>query len=76
MDNEGKHNRVQHDYQTETGCPYLKLQHQVHPLLAQWVDVVEDQSDDDVDTVAFMSGDAVLTKKQTGNFLHSSLGLM
>ena len=39
---------------------YLQLQHQVHSLLAQGVDVVEDQGNDDVDSIALMSGDAVL----------------
>lgn len=39
---------------------HFKFQHQVHPLLAKRVDVVEDERDDDVDAIALVSGDAVL----------------
>lgn len=39
---------------------HLQLQHQVHSLLAQWVDVVKNQGDDDVNAVGLMGGDAVL----------------
>lgn len=39
---------------------HLQLQHQVHPLLPQWVDVVQNQGDDDVNAVGLMGGDAVL----------------
>lgn len=42
---------------------HFKFQYQIHPLLAEGVDVVEDESDDDVNAVAFMSGDAVLREK-------------
>ena len=46
--------------------PHLQLQDQVHSLLAQRVDVVEDEGDDDVDAVAFVGGDAVL-RRHHGN---------
>lgn len=39
---------------------YFKLQHQIHPLLAKGVDVIEDESDDDVNPIAFMGSDAIL----------------
>lgn len=39
---------------------HFELQHQIHPLLAEGVDVIEDESDDDVNPIAFMGGDAVL----------------
>ena len=42
--------------------PHLQLQHQVHPLLAQGVDVIQDERDDDVDAVGLVGGDAVLEK--------------
>ena len=44
------------------GGAYLQLQHQVHPLLAQGVDVVQDEGDDDVDAVGLVGGNAVLEK--------------
>lgn len=42
---------------------HFEFQHQIHPLLAKWVDVIEDESNDDVDTIALMSGNAVLRKR-------------
>ena len=51
--------RANKECEAEVG-PRLQLQDQVHPLLAQRVDVVEDEGDDDVDAVAFVGGDAVL----------------
>lgn len=41
---------------------HLELQHQIHPLLAEGVDVVEDEGDDYVDAVTLVSGDTVLWK--------------
>lgn len=42
---------------------HFELQHQIHPFLAKGVDVIQDESNDDVNTVAFMSGNAVLRSK-------------
>lgn len=42
---------------------HFEFQHKIHPLLPERVDVIEDESDDDVDTVALMSGNAVLRKR-------------
>lgn len=42
---------------------HFEFQHQIHPLLAKRVDVIENESDDYVNTIAFVSGDAVLRDK-------------
>ncbi len=42
---------------------HLELKHQVHPLFPQWVDVIKDQGDNDVNSVGLMSGNAILEKK-------------
>lgn len=47
---------------------HLQLQHQVHPLLPQWVDVVQNQGDDDVNAVGLMGGDAVLQDVNKNTF--------
>lgn len=47
------------------GSPYLQLQHQVHSVFAKRVDVTENQGDDDVDPIRFVSGDAGLEKEMT-----------
>lgn len=39
---------------------HLELQHQVHPLLPKWVDVIKDQGDNNVNAIGLMSGDTVL----------------
>lgn len=43
---------------------HFEFQHQVHPLLAKRVDVIEDESDDDVNAIALMSGNTILKKKR------------
>lgn len=49
---------------TENGIKtHFEFQHKIHPLLPERVDVIEDEGDDNVDTVALMSGDAVLRKR-------------
>lgn len=40
----------------------LQLQHQVHSLFPQRVDVIEDQGGDDVNAIGLVGGDAVLSK--------------
>lgn len=50
-----------HSQELTTG-PHLELQHQIHAVLAERADVVENQSCDDVDAVGFMSHNAGLTE--------------
>lgn len=42
---------------------HFEFQHKIHLLLPERVDVIENESNDDVDTVALMSGNAVLQKR-------------
>lgn len=53
------------DFSKTKNCinTHFELQHKIHPLLPERVDVIEDESDDNVDTVALMSGNAVLWKR-------------
>ncbi len=46
---------------------HLELEHEVHALLAERVDVVEDERDDDVDAVALVTRDRVLQVTQVKN---------
>lgn len=39
---------------------HFEFQHQIHPLLAERVDVIENESDDDVNAITFVSGNTVL----------------
>lgn len=45
------------------GSHYLQLQHQVHSVFAKRVDVIQNQGNDDVDPIRFMSGDTGLEKE-------------
>lgn len=47
-------------YSSALSSTHLQLQHQVHPLLSEWVDVVQNQGNDDVNAVGLMGGDAIL----------------
>lgn len=50
------------DFSKTENCinTHFEFQHKIHPFLSERVDVIEDESDDNVDTVALMSGNAVL----------------
>lgn len=39
---------------------HLQLQHQIHPLLPKWVDVVKNQGNDNVNSIGLMGGDTIL----------------
>ena len=54
-----------HDGEKQLRSVVLELQYEVHPLLTEWVDVVEDESDDNVDSVAIVTGDRVLNTTTT-----------
>ena len=43
---------------------HLELQHQVHSLFPKWVDVIKDQSDDDINTIRLMGGNAILNEQE------------
>lgn len=55
---------------------HLQLQHQVHPLLSQWVDIIQNQGDDNINAIGLMRGNAVLqdinknTYKETKKKFH------
>lgn len=53
--------------------PHLKLQHQVHPLFPKWVDVIKDQSNDYINTIGFVSGNAILVGKRDDEFMRPVL---
>lgn len=48
------------------GPAYLQLQDQVHPVLAEGADVVEDEGCDDVDPVGLVGHDAALGQQCSG----------
>lgn len=57
---------------------HFEFQHQIHPLLAKGVDVIQDESNDDVNAIALMCGNAVLRSKEKEMAKHkidSSSGL-
>ena len=45
---------------TPQSAPHLQLHDQVHPLLPQRIDVVQDEGDDDVDAIRLMTRDRIL----------------
>lgn len=49
------------------GSAHLQLQDQVHPVLAEGADVIEDEGCDDVDPVGLVGHDAAL--REQGNVL-------
>lgn len=53
------------DFSKTENCinTHFQFQHKIHPLLPERVDVIEDEGDYNVDTVALMSGNAVLQKR-------------
>ena len=54
-----------HDGEKQLRSVVLKLQYEVHSLLTERVDVVEDESDDNVDSVAIVTRDRVLNTTTT-----------
>lgn len=61
-----------HDGQQQLARVVLKLQHQVHPRLAQRVDVVQDQRRDDVQPVRLVRRYTVLaTQTLLSSFSHT-----
>lgn len=49
-----------HDGQQQFRGVVLQLQHEVHPILAQWINFVEYQRGDDVNSVTFVRGNRIL----------------
>lgn len=58
---------------TWTHNTYFELQHKIHSLFTKGVDVIEDESNDDVNAIAFMCGNAVLRNTRRQIMLHSNV---
>lgn len=42
---------------------YLQFQHKVHTMLSQWVDVIQNEGNDDVYAITLMTGNSILYLK-------------
>ena len=44
---------------------YLEFEHQVHPVTSEWINITEDQRNNDVYTITLMLRNSILKHKNT-----------